>query len=208
MMTGFMLPYDALEEYEGLTDEQFGRLIRAGLRFARDGEETELNAPESYLYPGLKLKIARDKEKYQEKCRKNAENIRQRWNNPPPGTDTNVYDRIRTNTNDTNNNINPNPNIKSNPNPNHQSQSQEQARTQLRAEGYTESEIAWAIARAGNGQAVRDWTKYLRQSIENARKKPVKAQDYEQRDYSEEPTETPEQMLARYTAEMDGGGDE
>lgn len=208
MMTGFMLPYDALEEYQGLTDEQFGKLIRAGLRYARDGEETELSAPESYLYPGLKIKIARDKEKYQEKCRKNRENIAHRWGNPPPGDDTTVYDRIRTYTNDTNNNININPNI------NNQSQyqsinHQEQARKVLRAEGYTESEIAWAIAKAGNGQGVRDWTKYLRQTIENERrqKKPVQAQDYNQREYPER-EETPEQQIARLRDEMNGGGGE
>lgn len=82
-MTGMMLYYDALEEYRELTDEQFGRLIRAGLVFGRDGEETELPVPERYLYPGLKLKITRDKEKYQAVCEKRAEAARKRWNQQP-----------------------------------------------------------------------------------------------------------------------------
>ena len=84
-MTGMMLYYDALEEYRELTDEQFGRLIRAGLVYGRDGEETELPIPERYLYPGLKLKITRDKEKYQAVCEKRAEAARKRWNQQPDG---------------------------------------------------------------------------------------------------------------------------
>ena len=84
-MTGMMLYYDALEEYMELTDEQFGRLIRAGLVYGKDGEETELPIPERYLYPGLKLKITRDKEKYQAVCEKRAEAARKRWNQQTDG---------------------------------------------------------------------------------------------------------------------------
>lgn len=84
-MTGMMLYYDALEEYRELTDEQFGRLIRAGLVYGKDGEETELPIPERYLYPGLKLKITRDKEKYQAVCEKRAEAARKRWNQQTDG---------------------------------------------------------------------------------------------------------------------------
>lgn len=81
MMKHILLPYDALEEYKKLTDEQFGRLIRAVLRYAQDEEEVDLDGPESYLLPGLKLKIARAKEKYQRKCEQNTDNINKRWNN-------------------------------------------------------------------------------------------------------------------------------
>ena len=113
MMTWIMLYYDALEDYKLLSDEQFGKLIREALRFAQDGTETELSAPEAYLWPGLRNRLIRDKESYEEKCRQNAENIRKRWNRenrdaesgdaenaepveePPPG----AYERIRPNTN-------------------------------------------------------------------------------------------------------------
>ena len=85
MMTGFMLPYDALEEYEELTDDQFGRLIRAGLKYAKDDTITKLDPPESYLFPGLKLKIIKDKEQYQRKCDQNSENARSRWQKESSG---------------------------------------------------------------------------------------------------------------------------
>ena len=85
MISGMMLYYDALEEYGELTDEQFGRLIRAGLAFGRDDQETQLPVPEKYLYPGLKLKIARDKEKYLSVCEKRAEAARKRWDKQQAG---------------------------------------------------------------------------------------------------------------------------
>ena len=85
MISGMMLYYDALEEYGELTDEQFGRLIRAGLVYGRDDVETQLPVPEKYLYPGLKLKIARDKEKYLSVCEKRAEAARKRWDKQQTG---------------------------------------------------------------------------------------------------------------------------
>lgn len=113
MMTGFMLRFDSLEEYSVLSNEEFGKLIRAGLQFAIDGTEPDLSEPESYLWPGMKLKILHDAEQYRRKCEKNAENIRRRWERQK---DSNVYDRIRTNTNDTNNNNNYNNNNNGNNN--------------------------------------------------------------------------------------------
>lgn len=79
MAAGMILFFDALEEYRELTDEQFGRLIRAGLNYGATGKETELPAPEKYLYPGLRLRISRDQEKYRETCEKRAEAARKRW---------------------------------------------------------------------------------------------------------------------------------
>jgi hypothetical protein len=78
-----MLYFDALEEYKELTDEQFGRLIRAGLLYGKTGEDTQLKVPEKYLYPGLKLKISRDRDKYEAICEKRAEAARRRWNQQP-----------------------------------------------------------------------------------------------------------------------------
>ena len=80
MAAGMILFFDALEEYRELTDEQFGRLIRAGLIYGASGDDTELPAPEKYLYPGLRLKISRDQEKYRAVCEKRAEAARKRWN--------------------------------------------------------------------------------------------------------------------------------
>lgn len=105
MITGIMLRLDSLKEYEKLNDQQFGSLIRAGLQFAIDGTEPELNEPESYLWPGFKLKINNDIDRYRRKCEQNTRNINKRWEQQSkPEKDTAVYDRIRTYTNDTNNN--------------------------------------------------------------------------------------------------------
>lgn len=79
MAAGMILFFDALEEYRELTDDQFGRLIRAGLIYGATGSDTELPAPEKYLYPGLRLRISRDQEKYRDTCEKRAEAARKRW---------------------------------------------------------------------------------------------------------------------------------
>jgi len=92
------LYFDMLETHSVLTDEQFGRLIRAGLIYARDGKEQSLNAPESYLFPTFKSNIDRNKETYKKRCEQNQENIRKRWDKD----NTTVYDPIQPYTNDTN----------------------------------------------------------------------------------------------------------
>lgn len=88
MMIYIMLYHDALVEYSPLSDEQFGRLIRAALQFAKTGTETELSAPESILWPGLKMRILRDAEKYQKICDKRADAAKKRWNQENDTTTT------------------------------------------------------------------------------------------------------------------------
>lgn len=201
MMTGFLLPYDSLEEHSELTDEQYGRIIRATLRYARDGTEPELPIPERYLWPGLRQKVNYDRSQYAKKCAQNTENINKRWERqrdqePEPATeaeetDTNVYDRIRTDTNDTNININikskSNINNKSNININQSNQIHEQ----LKAEGYTDEEIRRAEERC-EGKKIRNPLGYIRQSIDNerragtgtAKKRVLPFQDFPQRSYA------------------------
>lgn len=203
MMTGFLLPYDSLEEHSELTDEQYGRIIRATLRYARDGTEPELPIPERYLWPGLRQKVNYDRSQYAKKCAQNTENINKRWERqrdqqqdqePEPATeaeetDTNVYDRIRTDTNDTNININIKSNInnKSNININQSNQIHEQ----LKAEGYTDEEIRRAEERC-EGKKIRNPLGYIRQSIDNerragtgtAKKRVLPFQDFPQRSYA------------------------
>ena len=203
MMTGFLLPYDSLEEHKELTDEQYGRIIRATLRYAIDGTEPELPVPEKYLWPGLRQKVIRDQNQYAKKCAQNAENINKRWErqreqrqDQEPETeadenDTNVYDRIRTDTNDTNININikskSNINNKSNININQSNQIHEQ----LAAEGYKTDEINRALERC-EGKKIRNLVGYIRQSIDNerragagtAKKRVIPFQDFPQRSYA------------------------
>ena len=196
MMTGFLLRYDSLEEHSCLNDEQYGRIIRAALRYARDGTEPDLPEPERYLWPGLRQKVLYDKAQYEKKCAQNTENINKRWERQRQDQgqeteDAEGYDRIRPYTNDTNININNNPNIniKSNNIVNRQDQSNITSMEQLRAAGYTDSEIDRAKKRC-EGKRIRNLPAYLKQSIDNERAdraigKRVSAQDYEQRDYSE-----------------------
>lgn len=199
MLNGMMLFYDALDEYRELTAEQFGNLIRAGLVYARDGTETELALPERYFFPGLKLKIDRDKSKYQEKCAKNAENIRKRWNQQRGENDSTEYERIETNTNHTNTNPNPksNPNTNTNPNPNTNpnskgglyDQTREGIIASLIRDGYTRAETEGVLARLKDGEKIRDMKSYLKAAIDRERREKIigkhnPARDYEQRDYS------------------------
>lgn len=115
MMTGFLLRLDSLEEYSVLDDQQFGRLIRAALQFAIDGTEPVLSSPESYLWPGMRLKILHDAEQYRRKCEQNAENARRGWNlRRSQAADANACDRIQTHAMDANNNCNGNSNSKDN----------------------------------------------------------------------------------------------
>ena len=100
MMTGFLLRYDSLEEHSCLTDEQYGRIIRAALRYARDGTEPELPEPERFLWPGLRQKVMYDRAQYEKKCAQNSENIKKRWEqqrkDQQEQDDTTVYEPIRT----------------------------------------------------------------------------------------------------------------
>lgn len=211
-MTGMLLKFDSLEEHGELNDEQYGKLIRAALRYARDGTEPDLSYPERYLWPGLKNEIIWDQERYKAKCLQNAENVNKRWEQyrqhqeemQAAEDDTTVYDRIRTDTkpyepirtdtNDTNikSNIKSSPKSNVNLNSNVKSSHQVQAADRLRADGYTDQEINRALIRAetrATGKAIENLEAYLRSAIEDDRKqrrsrRRASAQDYGQRDYS------------------------
>ncbi len=56
---------DGLERYRQLTDEEFGRLVRAALRYKKNGEAPGNLGREGLLWDGLKLEIDRDNESYE-----------------------------------------------------------------------------------------------------------------------------------------------
>lgn len=91
-LESFHAYYSYLESIEPLDDAERGRLFTALLMYAKDGTIPELTGSERILFPTMKGQIDRDKAKYAEKCRKNAANVSNRWNN------TNDYDGIQTNT--------------------------------------------------------------------------------------------------------------
>ena len=79
---------------------------------------------------------------------------------------------------------------------------------QLLREGYRNEEIQ-TVAKRAEGRTVKNWYAYLKTGIDQERKKgATPAQSYNQRDYSAEPAETPEQQLERLRDEMNGGGGE
>lgn len=99
MSESFILYTSYYAIIEGLTDAQLGQLTRAIFRYARDGEVVALEPVVQMAFAFIKDNIDRNADKYQQKCERNRENIRKRWEKKKSESDTNVYDRIPSNTN-------------------------------------------------------------------------------------------------------------
>ena len=100
----FCCYHSYLEVMEQLNDAEKGRLFTACLQYSKTGEVPQLSGNERFVFPTFKAQIDRDNAKYQEKCRKQSENIKKRWNTSEYQsipTDTTVYHRIPPYTNDT-----------------------------------------------------------------------------------------------------------
>lgn len=98
MSESFILYTSYYAIIEGLTDAQLGQLTRAIFRYARDGEVVDLEPVVRMAFAFIKDNIDRNADKYQQKCERNRENIRKRWEKKKAESDTNVYDRIPSNT--------------------------------------------------------------------------------------------------------------
>ena len=59
---------DCLEKYQKLNDTEFGRLVRAALRYKATGAEPDELGREALLWDGMRLDIDRDNENYISKC--------------------------------------------------------------------------------------------------------------------------------------------
>ena len=59
---------DCLEKYQKLNDTEFGRLVRAALRYKATGAEPDELGREALLWDGMRLDIDRDNESYISKC--------------------------------------------------------------------------------------------------------------------------------------------
>ena len=95
---------------KNLTDQEVGRLFRALLEYSETGEAPELTGRESIAFDFIADDIDRARERYDDSCRKNAENVKKRWSKEDTTeyeriqsyeNDTVEYDRIRPHTNDT-----------------------------------------------------------------------------------------------------------
>lgn len=89
--------YSYEEALSSLTDEQFGRVIRAALAYMQSGTEPQLEPIEALAFGIIKRDAERSAGKYEALCEKNRQNIQKRWENRIP-PNTTVYDGIRTNT--------------------------------------------------------------------------------------------------------------
>lgn len=98
MKNGVILYYDLLSQLEDFSDEQFGKIIRAIIRYDKD-EIIPVFADKTLeiVFKMLKPILDHNKEQYRAKCQQNRVNVQKRW-----GKNTDVYDRIRPYTNDTN----------------------------------------------------------------------------------------------------------
>ncbi len=103
----FILYHSYQKHLEDLSDAEVGQLTRAIFHYSETGEVPKLKPLLKMAFNFIREDIDINKEKYEEKCRKNKENIKKRWNKE----NTNVYDRIRSDTNYTDNdNVNDNVN--------------------------------------------------------------------------------------------------
>lgn len=70
------IPFEFLEELDGLSDEEYGRLIRAMQVYSISGEEPELQGVERLFWKRCRNTIDRYNESYEKRNTSNAENGR------------------------------------------------------------------------------------------------------------------------------------
>lgn len=92
----FILYKDQRPMVDKLSDERAGRVFKAIYHYVcGDGDPIGLDEVEEIVFTSFKTTLHRDLMKYREKCKKNTEAIKTRWDNTK---DTHEYERIETNT--------------------------------------------------------------------------------------------------------------
>lgn len=94
-----LLYYDYIEQFELLNDKQFRQLIYAMIEFDKNKQEPKLDEVTKMAFIPIKRKLIEDKEKWEEICKNNSENVKKRWEKAYNVEDTTVYERIRRHTN-------------------------------------------------------------------------------------------------------------
>lgn len=81
----FLIYLDYQEQFELLTDEQAGQLIKAIIKYEKTGEITELDGMTKMAFSFIKTQLDRDREKWQEEKKKRSEagkrGMAKRWEN-------------------------------------------------------------------------------------------------------------------------------
>lgn len=70
----FLIYLDYEEQFNLLTDEQIGQLMRAIMFYEKTGKLSELEGTVKMAFSFIKTQLDRDRQKYQAKCEKNREN--------------------------------------------------------------------------------------------------------------------------------------
>ena len=76
----FLIYLDYEEQFNLLSNEEAGILIKAIMQYEKTGEIVKLDGMVKMAFSFIKTQLDRDREKYQEKCEKNKNNARKRWN--------------------------------------------------------------------------------------------------------------------------------
>lgn len=103
----FLLYKDSRIFINRLNREQRGDLLAAIYAYTCDGDVSDFNhdAMLQMCFDIIKSYLDRDEKKYQEKCKKNTENIKKRWAKDRKQSNTSEYDRKQSNTNYTDTDI-------------------------------------------------------------------------------------------------------
>ena len=70
----FLIYLDYEEQFNLLTDEQIGQLMRAIMKYEKTKEEPQLDGMLKMAFSFIKTQLDRDREKYEEKCERNRQN--------------------------------------------------------------------------------------------------------------------------------------
>ena len=91
--TSVQFYYDYVEQLEDLDDKQFRNVVLAMVKYDEENEIIKLDQVSKMAFNFIKKRIDYDKTSYDEKCRKNKENIQNYWNKRKQ-INTNEYERI------------------------------------------------------------------------------------------------------------------
>lgn len=99
---GFIVYGDVKDVVDELDNEQAGELFRGMIDYFVDGTEPNFSDVLKFVFIPIKQQMDRDAGKYIQRCNKNRENVKKRYERIR--SNTNVYDGIRSYTNATNTN--------------------------------------------------------------------------------------------------------
>lgn len=72
--SSFLIYLDYEEQFNLLTDEQLGQLMRAIMKYEKTREIPQLEGMLKMAFSFIKTQLDRDREKYEKQCEKNREN--------------------------------------------------------------------------------------------------------------------------------------